>query len=495
MRRRGTLSARPGLAVAAVSAAVLLALWDPTPAAGQERFRRTPPLPDPRPLELKLPAVERSVLPNGLTVAVAVRPDAPLVTLQLVIRAGEADSPAGRPGVAAATARLIGKGTKMLSAEYIESSIESIGAELSVTVLMDYTVLTLHVLGDHLDRAYYLLRLIALEASFTERELGAVRRNLYWELFGRKRDPEVLAWGQLLRLLFAGHPYATATYSEEVIKFITTRDVTAFYDRFYRPGNAAVIVSGRVDADMVRQRLEGHFGAWSGAAPDRPAVAPPAGNGGERICFVEAPDVAEATIFAGNVIMNSFDPEFYPFLVLKQILGGTTRSRLFMNLRESRGYAYYAFSETEFFRSCGVYWARALVRPESIAPAVQEILREIGSMAAAPASPSEIEEAKSFLIGNLPLRFETTSGFAEWLARYVALSLDDGQWDRGPERFQRVDGERVWETARKYLARRPLVVIVGRPEWLALYLSAFAAVEVYDASGTLKYTASKGAGS
>ncbi len=249
MRRRGTLSARPGLAVAAVSAAVLLALWDPTPAAGQERFRRTPPLPDPRPLELKLPAVERSVLPNGLTVAVAVRPDAPLVTLQLVIRAGEADSPAGRPGVAAATARLIGKGTKMLSAEYIESSIESIGAELSVTVLMDYTVLTLHVLGDHLDRAYYLLRLIALEASFTERELGAVRRNLYWELFGRKRDPEVLAWGQLLRLLFAGHPYATATYSEEVIKFITTRDVTAFYDRFYRPGNAAVIVSGRVDAD------------------------------------------------------------------------------------------------------------------------------------------------------------------------------------------------------------------------------------------------------
>ncbi len=273
------------------------------------------------------------------------------------------------------------------------------------------------------------------------------------------------------------------------------RDVTAFYDRFYRPGNAAVIVSGRVDADMVRRRLEGHFGAWSGAAPDRPAVAPPAGNGGERICFVEAPDVAEATIFAGNVIMNSFDPEFYPFLVLKQILGGTTRSRLFMNLRESRGYAYYAFSETEFFRSCGVYWARALVRPESIAPAVQEILREIGSMAAAPASPSEIEEAKSFLIGNLPLRFETTSGFAEWLARYVALSLDDGQWDRGPERFQRVDGERVWETARKYLARRPLVVIVGRPEWLALYLSAFAAVEVYDASGTLKYTASKGAGS
>lgn len=495
MRPLEPSAARPGLAVAAASAAVLLGLWGPAPAAGQERFRRTPPLPDPRPLELRLPAIQKSVLPNGLTVAVAVRPDAPLVTLQLVIRAGEADSPADRPGVAAATARLIGKGTKMLSADYLEDSIESIGTELSVTVLMDYTVLTMHVLQDSLDRAYYLMRLIALEAVFTERELAAVRRVLYWELFERKRDPEVQAWGQLLRLLFAGHPYATGTYSEEVIKFITTRDVAAFYDRFYRPGNAAVLVSGPVDADTVRQRLEGHFGAWSGAAPDRPAIARPAGNDRERICFVEAPDAADATIFAGNVVMDSYDPEFFPLLVLKQILGGTTRSRLFMSLRESRGYAYYAFSETEFFRSCGVYWARALVRPESIAPAVQGILREIGSMATAPASPSEIEEAKSFLIGNLPMRFEATSGFADWMARYVALSLDDGQWDKGPERFQRVDGERVRETARKYLARRPLVVIVGRPEWLALHLNAFASVEVYDASGTLKYTSSKGAGS
>ncbi len=495
MRPKGPSPACPGLAVAAASAAVLLGLWGPAPAAGQERFRRTPPLPDPRPLELKLPAVQKSVLPNGLTVAVAVRPDAPLVTLQLVIRAGEADSPSDRPGVAAATARMIGKGTKMLSADYIEGSIESIGADLSVTVLMDYTVLTMHVLEDSLDRAYYLMRLIALEAVFTERELAAVRRVLYWEIFERKRDPEVLAWGQLLRLLFAGHPYATGTYSEEVIKFITTRDVAAFYDRFYRPGNAAVLVSGPVDADTVRQRLEGHFGAWSGAAPDRPAIARPAENERERICFVEAPDAADATIFAGNVVMDSYDPEFFPLLVLKQILGGTTRSRLFMNLRESRGYAYYAFSETEFFRSCGVYWARALVRPEAIAPAVQGILREIGSMAAAPASPSEIEEAKSFLIGNLPMRFETTSGFADWMARYVALSLDDGQWDKGPEWFQRVDGERVRETARKYLTRSPLVVIVGRPEWLALHLNAFASIEVYDASGTLKYTASKGAGS
>jgi len=494
-RRERSVLAKAGALAGIVSAALLLGLAQAGPAAAQERFRRTPPLPDAQPLELRLPAVEKALLPNGMTVATAVRAEAGLVTLQLVIRAGEADSPADRPGVAAVTARMIGKGTRMLSADYIENSIESIGAELSLAVLMDYTVLTMTVLEEFLDRAIYLLRLITVEAVFTERELGAVRRAAYWELYERKQDPEILGWSQLLRLLFAGHPYGTGTYSEDVIKFITVKDVAAFYGRFYRPANAAVLVSGRIDAALVRQKIESHFGAWAGPAPERPRIPSPAVNDGGRVCFVESPDETDATIFAGNVIMDSYDPDFFPFLVLKQILGGTTRSRLFMNLRESKGIAYYAFSETEFYRACGVYWARARVRPESLAPAVLAMVREIGAMAAEPPPPAEIEEAKSFLIGSLPLRFESSVGFAEWMARYIALSLDDGQWDKGPERFKLVNAEMVRETARKHLAARPLVVIVGRPDWLGLYLDGFESIEVYDRNGTLKYTVRKGVGS
>jgi predicted Zn-dependent peptidase len=163
-----------------------------------------------------------------------------------------------------------------------------------------------------------------------------------------------------------------------------------------------------------------------------------------------------------------------------------------MNLRESKGYAYYAFSETEFFRSCGVYWARARVRPEFIVPAAREIVREIKAMSAEAAVPAEIEEAKSFLIGNLPTRFESLEGFAEWMARVVALDLDEGQWDKGPERLKLVNVERVQETARKYLSGKPLIVVVGRPEWLGRYLRDFETVEVYDIGGILQRTLRKG---
>ena len=476
--------------------AAAMGLAPARPAGAQERFRRTAPLPDAQRLELKLPPVETRVLANGLTVATAVRPDSRVVTLQLVIRAGEADSPPARPGLAAVTARMIGKRTKLLSGDYIENMIESLGAGLSADVFMDYTVLTMTVLDDNQlpDRAIYILRLIALEAEFAERELGAVRRSAFWELYDSKKDPEVLGWRQLLGVLFDGHPYRLATHGEEVIKYITPRDVAEFYSRFYRPGNAAVLVSGNIDGAATALKVASHFGAWSGGAPAETPAPPPAPNDRERVCYVEAPEIAAPTIFAGNVIMGSSHRDFFPFLVLKQVLGGTTRSRLFMTLRETKGYASYAFSDMEVFRSCGVYWARAQVKPEAIVPAVREVVREIGALAATPAAPAEIEEAKSYLIGSMPMRFETSAGFADWMARFVALGLDQGQWDRGPEEIKLVDVERVAETARRYLSARPVVIIVGRPEWIGSCAGEFSAIEVYDTGGQLKYVTSKTGG-
>jgi zinc protease len=471
---------------------LVLALAAAGPAPAQERFRRTPPLPDAERLELKLPAVEAFSLANGLTVATVRRPETSLVTLQLVIKAGEADSPPDRPGLATITARMIGKGTKQLSADYLENMVESLGTQFTAAVFMDYTVLSLTVLDEYLDRAIYILRLMALEATFSERELAAVRRAVFWQILESKKDPEVLGWRQLLSALFATHPYGRAVYDEDVLKDISARDVAGFYNSFYRPANAAVIVTGNVDGAALAQKIGGHFGAWRGLPSERARLAPPAMNDRERVLFVEAPGVAAATVFAGNIIMSSSSPDLYPFLVLKHILGGTTRSRLFMNLREDKDYATYAFSEMEVYEACGLYWVRARVRPEVLVPAVREIGSEIDSLARGPAPPAEIEEAKSYLVGNLPLRFESREGLADWLARYVALGLDQSQWDRGPEEIKLVNAEKVREVARKYLSPRPVVVIVGQPEWLGLYGGEFDAVDVYGTNGQFKHTWRKG---
>ncbi len=496
--RGATVFRRPaGPGTAVILAALIAAMGAPPRASAQERFRRTPPLPDAQRLEIKLPAVETFVLPNGLTVAAARRPESRMITLQLVVRAGEGDSPADRPGLASVTARMMGRGTKMLSADYLENMIESLGSSLKTTIFMDYTVLSLDIPDDTpslLDRAILFLRMIAVEAAFSERELAGVRRAAYWQLYESKKNPEILGWRQLLRVLFEAHPYRVVTYNEDVIKYISTRDVADFYGRFYRPDNAAVLVSGNIDGAVVAQKIGSHFAGWAVRGPEAPTPPPPPQNDRDRVCFVADPDSTSATIFAGNVIMGSQSQDFFPVLVLKQILGGTTRNRLFMNLRETKNYATYAFSEMEVYGSCGVYWARAQVRPEALAPAINEILGEISALASGPAVPSEIEEAKSYLVGNLPLRFESPAGFADWMARYVALGLDPGQWDRGAEELKLVNAERVREAAKKYLAAKPVVIVVGRPEWVGLHLGELNAVEVYDTAGQLMHTVRKGEG-
>ncbi|HYA48940.1 MAG TPA: insulinase family protein, partial [Burkholderiales bacterium] len=207
------------LAVACLVAAAL-AGGAARPAAGQERFRRTPPLPDPF-RELKLPAIETAELSNGLVVAVTRRPGFPVVTIQMVVLAGEADSPPNLPSVATLTARMIGRRTKEYSADDLENMVESIGGDFSVSVSMDHTVLTFHAPAEYLDRALELLRLMILSPEFPELEVATAKRVVSYELRDLERDQEFLGRRQLLRVLFSGHPYGSSTFSWDVIRRVT----------------------------------------------------------------------------------------------------------------------------------------------------------------------------------------------------------------------------------------------------------------------------------
>jgi zinc protease len=462
------------------------------PAAGQqERFRRTPPLPETF-RELRLPEIETSVLPNGLTVATNRRPGSPLVTLQLVIRAGEADSP-NLPHTAALAARMIGHGSPGFSAGAMEREIEAIGGDFSVRASADTTVLTLHVVTEQLDRALDILRVMVLQPEFLDAELASVRRAYYYELAEKRKDPEFVGRRHLLHLLFANHPYHAATMNEDQVKLVTTKDVAAFVSRFYRPNNATFVVSGGFEAPAAVQKIGQLFGAWLRRDIDRTPAPAPLPNKTDSVCFIDFPTTEDFIIYAGNVVLPPGSPDYYPFLVLNQVLGGSMGSRLFMNLRESKGYAYEAFSEAEFFRSCGVYWARARVAPDTDLPAaVREIARELKVLSVERAVPDEIEQAKSFLIGNLPLKFATLEGYAEQLSQAIALGLGPGHWNRVSDSLMRVNADAVLEAAARNFQSPPIFVIVGNREWAAASLREFERVDVYDSAGVYLVTLHKG---
>jgi predicted Zn-dependent peptidase len=459
--------------------------------AAQDKFRKSPPLPDPLP-ELRLPPIESAVLSNGLTVAVVWKPSSTAISLQIVILAGESDSPPKLPGVASVTAHMIGRGAELLSAAEIENRIESMGGEIAAAVSLERTVFTFDVLEEDLDRALEILGAVFLRASFPEQAVESAKRTLYYDLVERQKDPEFVAKRQLLRHLFKGHPFRTATYNEDVLKNVSREDVVAFCDRFYRPNNTILVVAGNMNLQTASRKVSHSFNTWTPRKLEKTFLPPPDPNLEKQITLVDIPQAREATIFLGNIVPPATGPDHFPFMVLNQILGGTPGSRLFMNLRESKGYAYYAFSGADLYKNCGVFWIRARVTPETVLPSVQEILREISPAAVEKVSSFEIEQAKSFLIGNFPLKNEALPDLADRAARVRSFELGDDHWNRYAQNIILVNLERVLETARKVLEPPPVIVIAGDVRLIGDHIRDFDKVDVYDIQGNLKWTINKG---
>ena len=188
----------------------------------QDRFRKSPPVPDPLPA-LALPKIERTRLMNGLALAIVARPGQPFISLDLVIQAGESQSPESLPGLASFTAEMLSRGTALISAGDLEERFDAIGGDFSTTVTPDFSRFSLRFLDDSLDRAIETLSQMVLQPGFSEREIVALKRTLFYDLKQKQKDPEFVGRRQLLRLLFKDHPYGQSFFNEEVLKNITRK--------------------------------------------------------------------------------------------------------------------------------------------------------------------------------------------------------------------------------------------------------------------------------
>ena len=334
------------------------------PAYGQrEAFRRNPPPAEPL-YELRLPEIQSTVLTNGLELSVLTREDpAGMTSLQLLIFAGEAFSPPAQPGLASAAAQMFARGTELLSSSDVEDRLADVGGSLSVRVHPDYVLFSFRFLSEFLDPALELLSQLILQPSRTENELNDIKLTQTLAFIEQDRDPESVAPRHLVRVLFQGHPYRNASFSRDLVRSWTLRDVNAFADALYRPNNAHLVIGGNLNLNTAVRKVSHLLGVWP--AKDLPpspfrAVRPPER---ERICLIDVPRARDCMITMGTVFSPPGVADRLALTVLGQVLGGTPASRLFMNLRESKNYAYFASCETQFLRATGLVTIRAKVKP------------------------------------------------------------------------------------------------------------------------------------
>src|SRR5919199_1276209 len=324
---------------------------------------------------------------------------------------------------------------------------------------------------------------LALRPSFPEDELALAKANAQQNLIAQRAQPSFLASEAVARVIFGDHPYAVVSPTPESIEATTRERLLSEHRAKFVPNNAVLFAVGDVRRGRLLARAEELFGGWRRGevrAPDFPATPARA----ERAAYiVDRPGSAQANIVVANPCVTRTDPDYFPLLVMHTVLGGTASARLFMNLREEKGYTYGAYTQLDARRYAGSFRATTEVRTPVTGASLKEIFYELERVRAEDVSEKELTDAKTYLAGVFPIRLETQEGLVDQLVQIRMNELAPDYLQTYRDNVQRVRAEDVRRVARGCVTPdRAAVVVVGDAEEIRRQVAPFAErVEDFDA--------------
>jgi len=426
-----------------------------------EDFRRQPPAPLPE-RALNLPLPEESSLPNGLRVVFVEQRRLPLVSFRLAFRVGDASDPAELPGLTDVMTDMLVEGTESRTSRQIAEEVARYGATLTAGASSDYLTVAASSLSAYADRVLELLADVTLRPTFPESELMLAKANAQQNLIAQRAQPSFLASEAVARVLFGQHPYAVVASTPESIEALTRDSLQRHHRALLVPNNATLFVAGDVNREDVLAHAEELFGEWQpGEVPEPEFPAPPERT--ERIAYmVDRPGSAQTNILVANTSVTRTDPDYFAVLVMHTILGGNASARLFMNLREEKGYTYGAYTQFDARRHAGSFRATTEVRGEVTGVSLKEIFYELARIRDEDVSDKELTDAKTYLTGIFPIRLETQEGLVDQLVQIRMHGLPDDYLLTYRENIQRVTKEDVRRVAVRYVTPdRAAVIVVG----------------------------------
>ena len=455
----------------------------PTTASAASVVETSPPPPLPV-REFSLPEMTEATLDNGLRVIVVPRSSLPYLTMQLVLPGGQSAAPANLAGLSAVTADLLTRGTTTRNAQDIARAIEGVGGSLGASANLDQLSISAGVLSEHTDLAFELLGDVALHPTFPREELETRRQRTLTSLRSSLASPGTVADLAFDAVLYGPHPYGSAV-TEQSLAAITRDDVAAYYDAQRKPAGALLVVVGDITLEDALERARATFGGWTAADATVAVTYPSLPARSERLIYlVDRPGSSQAEVRIGHPALPGASRDRHAAQVANQVLGGGSTSRLFMNLREQKGWTYGVYSGFSFPRDVGDFTVAAAIRNEVVEPAVREIVAEMERLRSSPIPPEELAGAKSYLIGSYAVGLQTSEALAGQIASLALRGLPLADLRAYPQTIERIDGPLVSQTAQQYI--RPdqaAIVVVGDAASIRDSLARIAPVTLIDADG------------
>src|SRR5688572_3343414 len=449
------------------------------------RSQAPPPL---QPHPITIPAPREIVLPNGLTLVVVEDHRLPLVSYRLPFRVGGAFDPPGLPGLTDLLAGLLPEGTQSKTSREIADEVARMGASLSAGANSDYTIVAASALSKFNDRILELMADVVLNPSFPENEVELAKQNTKESLRQQRAQPSFLASEMVSRVMFGDHPYSIVAPTPESIDRSSRDEFVKFHREKYVPNGAVFIIVGDVRYDEVLRRIESLFSTWQrGEDLVTNFPAPPVRT--KRTAYlIDRPGSAQSNIVIANSGMTRTNPDYFPMLLLHTVLGANASSRLFMNLREEKGYTYGAYTNLDARRTAGTFRATAEVRTPVTGDSLKEFFYELNRIRSERVSEKEITDAKAYLTGVFPIRLETQEGLTDQLVQIKMLNMPSDYLEHYRDRVQAVTAEEIQRVAQKYVkTEAAALIVVGDGASVLDQIRPYCEdIEIYNTSGKRK---------
>jgi zinc protease len=455
------------------------------PTSKVERLNRAPVSKEI--LQVMLPRPVEATLSNGINVMILEDHRFPLVTVQFDINgSGPLYEPANQPGLAGATARMLEEGTKTRTSKQIAEQIDTLGASLSASSGFGSgsTTMSASGLSDTFEQWFALAMDVLLHPSFPADELAQYKARAKPALLQQRSQPNFLANQALSRALYGEYPAAVVSATPESLDSLTSAMLADWHEKHYAPQNTILAISGDVHASTLIPKLRQWLAEWrrSKASVAFPPGPPPALKG--KVFLVDRPGSVQTTLLMGNLAIERSDPDYPALVVLNEVLGAGSASRLFLNLREEKGYTYGVYSNLIARKYAGPWTAGGDLRTEVTDGAMTEFLRELNRIRDEKVPEDELEAARRSVVARFALSLESPQQLIGYAITRKTYNFPADYWDKYPAQIVAIKAEDVERVAKKYINPATMqVVAVGDASKIKAVMEKFGPVEMMDASG------------
>ncbi len=498
MRLRMTNRSRLLMRCAGAAQALLLALSSSTillaqsasapksqtsqPSVGAVLLNRAPV--NQETLRIKHPRGQEFMLPNGLRVILLERHELPTFSMQMIIETGGGLSDASdHRGLSQMTVSLLREGSARRTSKEISEQLDTLGASFSTEANLQsaYAGITASGLVENLDQTLDIFADVIRHPKFPPDELEKLKTRTIASQKSQRANPFVLGVERILRAVYSDHPGGFFDAPVKAIARTTQTDLQRFHALHYKPNNSILLFMGDVTLSEVKTKIERAFGDWQRGQLPEIKIPPAPAQDVARIHLVSRPGSEQTFLGFGGLGIEFNDSDYFALLLMNNILGGVGASRLYLNLREEKGYTYSVSSFFNLPKYRGYWFASAAVRTEVTDGAMREFMYELKRIRDEKVTQAELENARRSIIGRFALELERPNDLLKNIAYQKLFNLPANYWDTYAQKVSAVTAEDVQRAAQKYIdLERMQIVAVGDAAKIREALAKYGTVEIYE---------------